>query len=164
MKCSVNFSRIMAHKNTRVFSHDKVENKLFKASVFEWTTAEFTGTWRSLGMTARQNSAAVTDLTFHSTHRKGYQSKLLFFHSKGGWCSFWGLLYCDDRRSPWWASRDGLQHDHIRSDTVMIRMNFNSYASLVIFFIISVLFSFVFEHWTLYTIRVLAVFDFYYCT
>ena len=24
----------MAHKNTRVFSHDKVENKLFKASVF----------------------------------------------------------------------------------------------------------------------------------
>ena len=24
----------MAHKNTRVFSHDTVENKLFKASVF----------------------------------------------------------------------------------------------------------------------------------
>ena len=127
---------------------------------FEWTTAEFTGTWRSLGMTARQNSAAVTDVTFHSTHRKGYQSKLLFFHSKGGRCSFWGLLYCDDRRSPWWASRGELQHDHIRSDTVMISMNFNSYASLVIFFIISVLFCFVFEHWTLYTIRVLAVFDF----
>ena len=34
VKCSVNFSRIMAHKNMRVFSHDKVENKLFKASVF----------------------------------------------------------------------------------------------------------------------------------
>ena len=34
VKCSVNFSRIMAHKNTRVFSHDKVENKLFKASAF----------------------------------------------------------------------------------------------------------------------------------
>ena len=31
------------------------------------------------------------------------------------------------------------------SDTVMISMNFNSYASLVIFFIISVLFCFVFE-------------------
>ena len=30
-------------------------------------------------MTAPQNSAAVTDVTFHSTHRKGYQSKLLFF-------------------------------------------------------------------------------------
>ena len=28
------FSRIMAHKNTRVFSYDRVENKLFKASVF----------------------------------------------------------------------------------------------------------------------------------
>ena len=127
---------------------------------FEWTTAEFTGTWRSLVMTAPQNSAAVTDVNCHSTYRKGYQSKLLFFHSKGGRCSFWGLLYCDDRRSPWWASRDELQHDHIRSDTVMMRMNFNSYASLVIFFIISVLFCFVFEHWTLYIIRVIAVFDF----
>ena len=111
-------------------------------------------------MTTPWHSAAVTDVAFHSTHRKGYQSKLLFFHSKGGRCSFWGLLYCDDRRSPWWASRDELQHDHIRSDTVMIRMNFNSYASLVIFFIISVLFCFVFELWTFYTIRVLAVFDF----
>ena len=30
-------------------------------------------------MIATQNSAAVTDVTFHSTHRKGYQSKLLFF-------------------------------------------------------------------------------------
>ena len=117
----MNFSRIIAHKNTRFFSHDKVENKLFKASV--------TGTCRSLGMTALQNSAAVTDVTFHSTHRKGYQSKLLFFHSKGGRCSFWGLLYCDDRRSTWWASRDGLKHDYIRSGTVMISMNFNSYAS-----------------------------------
>ena len=36
VKYSVNFSRIMAHKNMWVFSHDKVENKLFKASVF-WT-------------------------------------------------------------------------------------------------------------------------------
>ena len=44
----------------------------------------------------------------HSIYQKGYQSKLLFFHSKGGQCSFWGLLYCDDRRSPWWASRDEL--------------------------------------------------------
>ena len=34
VKCWVNFGRIMAHENTRVFSHDKVENKLFKASVF----------------------------------------------------------------------------------------------------------------------------------
>ena len=91
VKCWVNFSWIMAHENTRGFSHDKVENKLFKASVFEWTKDEFTGTWRSLGMTAPQNSAAVTDVTFRSTHWKGYQSKLLFFHSKGGRCSFWGF-------------------------------------------------------------------------
>ena len=30
------FSRIMAHKKREFFSHDKVENKLFKAIVF-WT-------------------------------------------------------------------------------------------------------------------------------
>ena len=59
---------------------------------FEWTTAEFIGTSRSLGMTAPQNSAAVTDVTFQSMHRKGYQSKLLFFHSKGGRCSFWACF------------------------------------------------------------------------
>ena len=97
-------------------------------------------------------------MAFHSTHRKGYQNKLLFFHSKGGRCSFWSLLHCDDRRSLWWASRDGPQHDHIRSATVMICMNFNSYTSLVIFFAIPVLFCFVFQHKTLYTIRVLANF------
>ena len=106
---------------------------------FEWTTAEFTGTWRSLVMTAPQNSAAVTDVTFHSTHRKGYQSKLLFFHSKGSRCSSWGLLHFDDRRSPWWASRYGPQRDRSRSDTGMISMTFNSYASLVIFFILLLL-------------------------
>ena len=32
-------------------------------------------------MTAPQNSAAVTDVAFHSTHRKGHQSKSLFFHA-----------------------------------------------------------------------------------
>ena len=105
-------------------------------------------------MIAPWHSAAVTDEAFHSTHRKGYQSKLLFFHSKGGRCSSWGLLHCDDRRSPWWASRNGPQRDRKRSDIGMISMNFNSYASLVIFFIIPVLFCFV-----LYkcTIQVLAV-------
>ena len=46
----------------------------------------------------------------------------------------------------------------------MISMNFNSYASLVIFFIIPVLFCFVFDRETLLTIRVLAVFDFRYRT
>ena len=45
-----------------------------------------------------------------------------------------------------WAAMD--RHYHIRSDTVMISLNFNSYASLVIFFVISVSFCFVFEHWT----------------
>ena len=45
----------------------------------------------------------------------------------------------------------------------MISTSFNSYASLAIFFILSVLFCFFFffEHETIYTSRVLAVFDFY---
>ena len=49
----------------------------------------------------------------------------------------------------------------------MISINFNSYASLDIFFIIPVLFCSVFDHETLetlYTIRVLDIFDFYYRT
>ena len=39
----------------------------------------------------------------------------------------------------------------------MISMNFNSYASLVIFFIIPVLFCFVFDHETFITVRELAI-------
>ena len=69
-------------------------------------------------------------MAFHSTHRKGNQSKLLFFHLKGSRFSSWGLLHCDDRRSPWWASRDRPQHYCSCSDTVLISMNFNSYARL----------------------------------
>ena len=43
----------------------------------------------------------------------------------------------------------------------MISMNFSSYTKLF-FFIIPVFFCVVFENETLYTIQVLAVFDFYY--
>ena len=153
MKCSVNFSRIKnkklkktsAHKNTRVFSQDKVENKLCKASIF-WMN--YSRIHRNMKV-ARDDSAAKLgwsdwcDFPLNASERIS-ESKLL------------GLLYCFDRRSSWSASRDGLQHDHIRSDTAIISMNFNSYASLVL------LFCFVFEHWTLYTIRMLAVFDFDY--
>ena len=56
---------------------------------------------------------------------------------------------CDDELAPW------TQHDRSRSDTGMINMNFNSYASLVILFIIPVLLYFVFDHETMYTTRVL---------
>ena len=41
----------------------------------------------------------------------------------------------------------------------MISMNFNSYASLAIFFITAVLFRFIFDNETIYTMRELAVFD-----
>ena len=89
-------------------------------------------------------------------HWKTYKSNLLFVHSRGSRCKLWGLLHCDDRRLRWWASRDGPQRDRSRSDTNMIKMNFNSYASLAILFIIPVLLCFVFDHETMYTTRVLA--------
>ena len=76
----------------------------------------------------------------------GYHSKLLLIiHSKGGWRNFWGLLHCDDRRSPLWATRDRPQHGRSHSDTVMLSMTFNRYDSKAIFFIILVLFCFVFN-------------------
>ena len=43
------------------------------------------------------------------------------------------------------ASHVGPQLDRSRSDTVMISMNYNIYATLAIFFFIPVLFSFVYE-------------------
>ena len=58
---------------------------------------------------------------------------------------------------------DRPQHDRSRSDTVIICMNFNSYAKLY-FSSFLFFFCFVSEHETLYTIQVLAVFDFYYRT
>ena len=145
MKCLVTFRRIMAHKNTWVFSHDKVENKLFKASVFWMNDSRI---HRNMKI-ARDDSAAKLgcsdwcDFPLNASERISEQA--LIFSLEGGRCSSWGLLHCDDRRSPQWASRDGSQHDRSRSDTVMISMNFNSYATLAIFFIIPVLFCFVFE-------------------
>ena len=53
---------------------------------------------------------------------------LLVVLSKGGRCYFWSLFDCDDRRSPWWASCVGTQHD-----ADMISISFNSYASLAVF-------------------------------
>ena len=70
----------------------------------------------------------------------------------------------EDRHNELAAMHAGPQRDRSRFDTSMISMNFNSYAGLVIFFIILFLFCFVFDHKTLLTIRVLAVFDFYYHT
>ena len=60
----------------------------------------------------------------------------IHFHSKGGRCKFWGLIHYADRRLPQWAYLDGPQHDRSSSDTVMISMNFETYSSLAIFFII----------------------------
>ena len=75
--------------------------------------------------------------------------------SKCGRRNFWGLLPCD---VTWDCldERDRPQHYGSRSDTVMICINFNSYSSLVVFFIIPVWFCFVFKHEIIHTIRVSA--------
>ena len=141
LKCSIKSAQIVAHKNTQAFLHNNQRTNCSRRVFYaEWTIAEFTGTWRLLGMTAPSNSAAVTAVATHSMHRKGYQSKLLVVYSKGGRCNFWGFLHYDYRKSPWWVSRDGPQHDRSCSETFLISMKFNSCASLAIFFIIPVLF------------------------
>ena len=78
----------------------------------------------------------MTNVAFHSTHWKGFPTKLLVVHLKGGWCNFWGLLHCDDRRSSWLASGNGPQCDDIGPDAFMVCLNCNSYASLTMFFIV----------------------------
>ena len=35
----------------------------------------------------------------------------------------WGLIHYDNRRSPWWASRHGPQHDRSRSDAIAFCIN-----------------------------------------
>ena len=79
------FGRLVARKNTQVFLHDKPKTSCTRRIFMNEQQP-----------TSPEKSAAVTDVAFHSTHRNGYQSKLLFFHSKGDRCSLWGLLHCDE--------------------------------------------------------------------
>ena len=124
--------------STRKFFTRQVENKQFKASILWINDSRI---HRNIKI-ARDNSAVTLGcsdwcgLPFHASERTSEQALIFSLEGRPPW----GLLHCDDRRSPWWANRDGPQHDRSRSDTGMISMNFNSYASLVIFFIIPVLF------------------------
>ena len=97
----------------------QVENKLFKASVFmnEWQPNSPGCKDRSEWQCRKTRLKWLTDVAFHSTHQKGYQSKLLFFHLKGSRFSSWGLLHRNDQRLPSWASHDRLQYDCSCSDT-----------------------------------------------
>ena len=86
-----------------------------------------------------------------SKHWKVYQRKLLVVHSKG---------------ETFRASRDGSQQDCSHSETIMICINFNRHASLVIFlqscFVLFCFFFFLHETIYIYIYRLLAVFEFYY--
>ena len=155
------FSEIRSNRGSQKYASYftwQVENKLFKASVLWMNNSRI-----HQDMKIARNDSVVklgySEWCGFPLNASERLSELLFFHSKGSQFSSWGLLHCDDRRSPWWASRDRPQHDRSRSDTVMISMNFNSYARL---YFSSFLFFSVFVF--LYTIQVLAVFDFYYRT
>ena len=91
----------------------QVENKLFKASVFmnEWQLNSPGCEDHSEWQCRKTRLQWLTDVAFHSTHQKGYQSKLLFFHLKGSRFNSWGLLHHNDQRLPSWASHDRLQYD-----------------------------------------------------
>ena len=49
---SVKFGPMVAPKNTQLISYEKKKTKCSRRVFYEWTTAEFTRTWRSIGMTA----------------------------------------------------------------------------------------------------------------
>ena len=126
------FSEIRSNRGSQKYASYftwQVENKLFKASVLWLNNSRI-----HQDMKIARNDSVVklgySDWCGFPLNASERLSELLFFHSKGSRFSSWGLFHCDDRRSLWWASRDRPQHDRSRSDTVMISMNFNSYARL----------------------------------
>ena len=141
MKCSVKHGRIVVHKNTQVFHMTSRKQTVQGECFMSERQSNLPEHKDRSGWQGRDTR--LQWLMWPSTERIGKDiraSSYFFTRRAADVVSAGGLLYHDDRRSPWWASRDGLRHNHIRSDTVMISMNFNSYARLVIFFIISVLF------------------------
>ena len=91
-------------------------------------------------MTGPQNSVAVTDVAFTTQHI-GKDVRASSPLTRRAVDVISEACFTGDLR----ASHVGPQHDRSRSDTVMISMNYNSYATLAIFLIIPVLFCFAFE-------------------
>ena len=77
----------------------QVENKHFKASVLWMNDSRI---HRNIKI-ARDDSAVTLGcsdwcgLALNAWERISEQA--FIFHSKSGWCSTWGFLHCDDRRS-----------------------------------------------------------------
>ena len=147
MKCLVKFGPMAANMKRRkqtvqgeCFMNERQPNSPGHKDHSEWQRRKTRMQW----------------LMWPSTQSIG---KLLFFHLNSSRCNSWGLLHCDDE----------YRHDELAAmDLSMIAVAltpswlvwiFNSYASLVIFFIIPVFSLFCFWTRNLYTIRVLAVFD-----
>ena len=52
MKCSDKFDQFVARENTQVFQRETWKTNCLRGVFYEWSTAEFTGTWRLLGVEA----------------------------------------------------------------------------------------------------------------
>ena len=84
---------------TRKFFTWQVENKQFKASVLWMNNSRI---HRNIKI-ARDDSTVTLGcsdwcgLALSAWERISEQA--FIFHSKSGWCSTWGFLHCDDRRS-----------------------------------------------------------------
>ena len=91
----------------------------------------------------------MTHVAFHASERISDQSKLLVAHSKG--------VRCNSKAC--FNAMTGDCHDKLAAMDLSI-FNFNNNASLFMFFIIPILLCFVFEHETINTTQVLALFDF----
>ena len=130
------FSEIRPNRGSQKYASYftwQVENKLFKASVLWMNNNRI-----HRNMTIAWDDSAIElgcsdwcGLPLNASERISEQA--LIFSLEGCRSSSWGLLHCDDRRSPWWANLDGTQRDRSRSDNGMISMNFNGYTNLAIF-------------------------------
>ena len=147
---------IVAHENTQVFLQDKWKTNCSRCVFHEWTTAEFTEKMKIAWVDSGVKLASCDWRGLPLEVLEKVSEQALGCHSKGGHVIS-EVHHYDERRSPWWASRDGPKHDRSCSHTIMFRMEFNSYASLATFFIIPVLLCFVFERETIYYTSVTCV-------
>ena len=163
MKCSAKLGKIVAHKNTQVF-HMTSRKQTVQGECFKNERQPNSPEHKNRSGWQHRDTR-LQWLMWPSTQRIGKDIRASSY--------FFTRRAADVVPEACFTAMTKDRHDELAAVdlsvialtlTVWISMNFNSYASLVIFFIITVLFCFVFDYETSLAIRVLAVFDFYYRT
>ena len=155
MKCCAKLGRNVAHKNTQVF-HMTSRKQTVQGECFKNERQPNSPEHKNRSGWQHRDTR-LQWLMWPSTQRigKDIRANSYFFTRRAA----------DVLPEACFTTMTEDRHDELAAmDLSVISMNFNSYASLVIFFIILVLFCFVFDHKILLTIWVLAVFYFYYRT